>query len=245
MSSNKPFPGNWIAVFWIAVSLTLTGGCATDSEKTLEDSPGAFYKRSFTLDTKKGIVRFSEPLYSKLTNPQTGDRVDVSAKLAMRIAVKFKESKTRAIQRYELERKIGPDDTKAQIIKRPEIIFQKRMLFSEMEILKQFSTIPDNKEAVDKEANFYLDNAQNTLDRISKPQSIGYNGIVEIDVDGAIHQVRWSVGSGGAKTRASFNEEQENVVRPYRIRRRDEQQPSELIAIKATIERFQAEEKLF
>ncbi len=37
MSSNKPFPGNWIAVFWIAVSLTLTGGCATDSEKTLEN----------------------------------------------------------------------------------------------------------------------------------------------------------------------------------------------------------------
>jgi hypothetical protein len=37
MSSYKPFPENWITVFWIAVSLTLTGGCATDSEKTLED----------------------------------------------------------------------------------------------------------------------------------------------------------------------------------------------------------------
>jgi hypothetical protein len=36
MSSNKPFPGNWISIFWIAVSLTLTGGCATDTEKTLE-----------------------------------------------------------------------------------------------------------------------------------------------------------------------------------------------------------------
>jgi hypothetical protein len=37
MSSNKPFPRNWIVVFWIAVSLTLTGGCATDTEKSLEN----------------------------------------------------------------------------------------------------------------------------------------------------------------------------------------------------------------
>ena len=41
MSNNKPFQKKWIAIFWFAVSLTLVGGCASnsnsDSVKSLED----------------------------------------------------------------------------------------------------------------------------------------------------------------------------------------------------------------
>lgn len=212
-------------------------------EETLEETPGAFYKRGFTLDAKKGLVKFSEPLFYKLENPETLERFDVAARLAIRIAVKFRDSKTRAFQRFELERKIGPDNTAAQIINRSEIVLQRKVTFSEMAIQKQSLEATDNKEDADKEANFHLDVAQKTLNEISNPESIGYNGIVPIDVDGAIHQVSWSVGPGGAKTRASFNEEQENIVRPYRIRRRNEREPSELTALKTALERKIAEDK--
>ncbi len=233
---------------WFGGELGSDGNITDDFlpyEKTKDDTPEAFYERPFELDTKKGLVKFTEPLYSYLINPNTQKQIAVSAKLAIRLAVTFKDEKTRAVQRFELERKIGPDDTKAQIIKRPEIVFQRRMQFSFMETLKQSNVILDNEEDVKKEANFYLDITEKTLNEVKQPQSIGYNGIVPIDVDGAIHQVTWSVGPSGAKTRASFNEEQEDEVRPYRLRREFERQPSELIAIKTRVERLRKEEAEF
>ena len=48
---------------------------------------------------------------------------------------------------------------------------------------------------------------------------VTYPGLVAIDLDGAIQQVAWSVGGGGARTRASRNTEFSNVVPPYKQRR--------------------------
>lgn len=49
MSRYKPFPRNLMAIFWITVSLTLSGGCATDTEKTLEtlDKTLLIYNNAF------------------------------------------------------------------------------------------------------------------------------------------------------------------------------------------------------
>ena len=56
MSSNKPFPKNWITTFWIAVSLTLTGGCASDSAKNLEtlDKTIRIYNNAFESKAEDG-----------------------------------------------------------------------------------------------------------------------------------------------------------------------------------------------
>lgn len=201
----------------------------------------AFYKKAFTIDAKRGIVKFDEPLYSFVTDPNTGDKIPAEAHLALKIAVRFRDAKTRAFQRFELERKIGPDDTKAQIIKLPEIVLQRKTFFGDMDEFKTIINITDNKEDADKEANFHLDTTQKTLNEIKTPQSIGYNGIVAIDLDGAIQQVSWSVGSSGATTRASFNEEQEAVYRPYKVRRRNERLPAEFVDAATKIEKLEAE----
>lgn len=56
MSSNKPFLKNWIAISWIAVSLTLAGGCATDTELNLErlDKTLRIYNNAFESKSENG-----------------------------------------------------------------------------------------------------------------------------------------------------------------------------------------------
>ncbi len=49
-----------------------------------------------------------------------------------------------------------------------------------------------------------------------------YNGIMEIDVDGAIQQVTWSVGAEGGTTTASYNTEHSHWISSYPERRRAE-----------------------
>lgn len=218
---------------------------AIRANTALGDPEKTFYTKPIkTLDTKRGIVMFDEPLFSGISNPVSGVNLVASARLAIRLAVKFRDSETRAFQHFELERKIGPDDTKAQIIKREEITLQRKMIFGVMDEFKRQVDVTDNVEEANKEANRFLDTKQKTLNEIAKPQTIGYNGIIPIDVDGSIHQVTWTVGSGGARTRASFNEEQETVIEPFRVRRQNEKLPSELIAIRAKVEQMEARDRL-
>ena len=56
MSSNKPFSKNWIATFWIAVSLTLVFGCASTTEKSLEqlDKTLRIYNNAFESKSESG-----------------------------------------------------------------------------------------------------------------------------------------------------------------------------------------------
>ena len=56
MSSNKPCLKNWIATFWIAVSLTLVWGCASTTEKSLErlDKVTRIYNNAFESKAENG-----------------------------------------------------------------------------------------------------------------------------------------------------------------------------------------------
>ncbi len=56
MSSSKPFLKNWIATFWIAVSLTLVWGCASTTEKNLErlDKTLRIYNNAFESKSEDG-----------------------------------------------------------------------------------------------------------------------------------------------------------------------------------------------
>ncbi len=56
MSSNKPFLKNWITAFSVAVSLTLTWGCASTTEKNLEnlDKTIRIYNNAFESKSDDG-----------------------------------------------------------------------------------------------------------------------------------------------------------------------------------------------
>ena len=64
---------------------------------------------------------------------------------------------------------------------------------------------------------------------ISEALTQEYNGLMEIDLDGAVSQVSWEVGEGGVSTTASRNEEHSIWVPPYPARRRAEKLPTPLV----------------
>jgi hypothetical protein len=57
---------------------------------------------------------------------------------------------------------------------------------------------------------------------VSAAQTLEYNGIAAISLDGAISQVTWNVGPQGASTTASRNTEHDVNIPPYPARRRRE-----------------------
>jgi hypothetical protein len=73
----------------------------------------------------------------------------------------------------------------------------------------------DNSAAFDAEANFYLDAYQAEVQVIT-PGDATYAGLLPIPLDGAIRQVTWSTGPGGATTRASRNTEWNLAIPSYR-----------------------------
>jgi hypothetical protein len=63
---------------------------------------------------------------------------------------------------------------------------------------------------------------------VSGGTTVDYNGIMAIDLDGAVQQVTWSIGGDGATTTASVNSEHSAWIPPYPVRRRAEALPPEL-----------------
>lgn len=81
-------------------------------------------------------------------------------------------------------------------------------------------------------ANYYL-NGLAAQYHLSGGQTIEYNGIRAINLDGAIQQVTWIVDGSGARTTASRNSEHNIYVPPYPARRRVEY----LAAVKQDLDR--------
>jgi hypothetical protein len=63
---------------------------------------------------------------------------------------------------------------------------------------------------------------------VSESLTLEYNGLMGIDLDGAISQVSWEVGDNGVSTTASRNSEHSIWVPPYPARRRAENLPAPL-----------------
>src|SRR5262249_19588328 len=70
-------------------------------------------------------------------------------------------------------------------------------------------------------ARYYLDGLAAQF-QVRDAQTVQYNGIRAIELDGAVYQVSWEVGPGGAETTAGRNTEHDIWVEPYPRRRRVE-----------------------
>jgi hypothetical protein len=83
--------------------------------------------------------------------------------------------------------------------------------------------IVTNREALRREAEYYLDAVARQYRQIDRTSDVQYAGLVDISPDGAIQQVTWRVGDGqAATTRASRNTEANFYVPSYAEKRRRE-----------------------
>jgi hypothetical protein len=152
---------------------------------------------SFNLDADERLVTFGNYIY-KLNGTIPNMTVD-PATIYLRCALNVREEKTRAWWRYGYGRGNG---------------WPEQIIHKENELILSYRQDGNNRADIDRQANYYLDAEWNSL-QTKQPQARTYAGLLKIELDGAIQQVTWSVGLGGATTKASRCDDMDTGVLSY------------------------------
>lgn len=212
----------------------------TNSDTAIKP-PGTdnLYKAGFSLDTKKGIVKFSDYVFKN--GDATGATLTFAAAgLRLRTAVQVKDSATRGFLRYSRERTIGDNkNTPTRFVKHDEIV---RTFTPDYSQAYNVNSVADNTQTINPECEYYLDGLQAEY-QVEAPQTMKFAGIPTVEMDGAICHVSITVGVEGCTTSVSRNDEQIHKVMPYR-ERRDLIRSRELAALKGQITLEKAREQL-
>lgn len=176
-------------------------------------------RREFTFDAAHGIVKFADPIFKNTTAAQSKLSIG-PATLRLRVACTINNPQTRALSRYERERRTGTRaKTKTRYLRHDEI---SPSIIPTYNSSFKVTKLTHNKAAVDRECDYYLDAAMREY-QLKLPQTITYSGLRKIDLDGAIHQITLMVSSNsGANTIVSRNTEQFRYTQPYKERRNRE-----------------------
>lgn len=174
------------------------------------------YFGNFSINTKEGIVQFSEPL-SKKPDPTLGAG---PADLTLEVAYSAQNATTKAWDRVTLSETlvVPARGTGPLILKRDEIV---KTHLSQYSSLGTFNEVVSNNP-IPEMTNVI--NAKLVEFQVVQAFTADYPGIVNISPDGAIRQVSWDVAQGvGATTRAGLNTEFEPSIPKYKRQREIEE----------------------
>jgi hypothetical protein len=168
------------------------------SVETDSYAKSALYRKPFDLDTARGIVMFREPVYR--LSGDVGEQTIQPAQLRLRTLFTIRDPATGVAYRYERARgQAGASRTATRFVSladvSPHWIVDYNADYS-------LAGVRHNLLDVHAAADDYLEFIERQV-VIARPESVGYVGLKRIDLDGAIQQVTWSVGLGGATTRAA------------------------------------------
>lgn len=169
------------------------------------------------INTAEGIVEFSQPVYRF-----SDDKDLLAADLVLKTSYPVRDLETRQEIRYGYERPISgqPLGTGPHVVYRDDLVLTTRATYDDDGNLTGTVT---NKATIDAESNKQAIEAAKEF-TVEVGEDVTYSSIVRIEPDGAIQQVAWAGGLGGATTRASRNVEFSSIVPPYRRRRQQERQ---------------------
>jgi len=192
-----------------------------DVDPDIENTPEGLYRRGFTIDQARGIVRFAEPVYrlnpivDDDTHGATGGEI-LAADLRLRVAVGLRDKETRAFERRAVERKLPGvrTGTKSRYLIRDDTRW---MIYRKESPPRR--GVHHNTTEVKEVADYYLDAAEAEYS-LQRPGSGAYTGLLRISPDGAIRQVTWQIARDGfATTSASRNKEELRTAPSYKERR--------------------------
>ena len=180
--------------------------------------PKTHYKKAFTIDKERGIVKFSEPVYR--FDDDVGEKTYHPARIALRTAVVFRGTRSRMPDRYYRVFAYPPPllTTPDQVLRHDELVRKIFPGYSVGDGLIVPGELYDNVAQLDLESDYYIE-GEKLKYRQEYPQEIKYMGLIPINLDGAIQQVTWTVGPQGATTQASRNTEHSYYLPPYAERR--------------------------
>lgn len=180
------------------------------------DDPQVYYQKPFRIDASNQMVIFDEQVYG--FSPDFENQLPI---LFLRTSCYVRDRYTFTLSRYErgLVYPGGSWGTGPRVLRHDEIEYKVRTNYQDD---GRVTGVTTNEAQVISEADYAL--AATDLEyQTTSPVEVEYAGLVPISPDGAIQQVTWSVGLGGAKTRAGRNNEFNPAVPPYRERRLYEQ----------------------
>lgn len=187
-----------------------------DQESEDEYHLSLFVQGGYSIDTESQIVTFFSPVYRH--GALAGSVYPINpASLRLRIAFQIRDEKTRGYLRTEYVKDFGDNGTAARYIKMQQLA---RSIYAELKNDTGFTVanLVDNKDEFDKEAKTIADAAAAEY-QIESPVVYTYESIRQIELDGAIQQVAWEVGSGTPKTVAWRNNDARSVLLSYKERR--------------------------
>lgn len=201
---------------------------ATAPGQTLK-SP--FYERGFTIDSARGLVIFEEPVYRNDT-PEAPKVTIAPAQLVLRAKCHVRDPDTLAIKRHLLERSTGSNlGTRTRYIPLEEIVLTHVPTYDPASYgtfpvagsvdPRAVTDIATNLEEINEQCEQHIDRALAEYEQ-PLPRQVKAIGIVPIELDGAIGQVAYRVGSSGATTVAARNSEPLNLALGYRERRQSD-----------------------
>jgi hypothetical protein len=209
-SRDKP-----AAVFGaVAVHLFQTFWVPDFVDLNTEDGDQVFV--NFTINPVQQLVIFEGPVYyfqaARYLEPD----------LVLETGMNIRDNETNQLVAFHASMTLpgakGPTNYKSQ--KFPDVQLNVIGVYDTNENQKLIGTTILEQDPVAR-ANYYLQGmARQYIQQAGA--TIEYNGIRAIDLDGAIWQVTWEIGPGGAKTTASRNTEHSLYVPPYPKRRRAE-----------------------
>lgn len=168
------------------------------------------YKGSFDVDCERGIVRTSDPLFQLSSGSVT------AAELYLTIAHCVKDPATLLPIRKTYEATVPGEETGTGplVVRRDDLV---HTVITNYDSTNGPQDTTANDDELQNEADFYIGAALDGLQTLQMAQ-LQYAGIVPISPDGAIQQVQWTGGLGGAITIASRNSEFSATVPPWKER---------------------------
>lgn len=185
----------------------------TDTQFNINQDAGTRYPGKFSIERENGIVRFTEEVY------QLDAATRTEAELYLMCSYHARDPEKRHRIRYIQDKDLGGNNgTGPEIIKRQDIVYTVRATYDTTDPTQPLEPV-NNQEQVESDAQSQLD-AKAEEYKSFKAYDAGYNGLVQIELDGLTRQVTFSVSKdNGAETLVSVNCESDPYVPRYSQRK--------------------------
>jgi hypothetical protein len=174
----------------------------TDPTPVDDENNKAIVDKGFAIDTVRGIVKFSKPIYRNST-PTSAEVTVAEAKLRLRTAVSVRHQVDWDWDRYERGRELGKLGTPTRYTQKSEVVLTYEPAYGQA---YNVLGVVDNKKEIDPIIDLFLDGIERTFE-VKQPETKSYPGIKTTDLDGAIQQVIFKVTTRGTTTKLARNNE--------------------------------------
>jgi hypothetical protein len=188
-----------------------------------------FYTRGFTIDAARGLVIFDEPVYRNAT-PAAASVAVAPAQLVLRAKCQVRDGQSLAVDRHVRERATGGElDTPTRYLKHEELVLTHAPTYDPAGYAsypggggvdnRPVAAVATNVDEINEACDRYLDAALAEYE-LTLPRQVKAIGLRPLEMDGAIAQITYAVGSSGATTVVSRNSEAASFAVGHAERRR-------------------------